>query len=129
MATELAARRATPDDLQRLRDLLAEMRRMAQKPLTRSAALRFTEIALHFHQALVEAAHNRALAAQFKALRFVLEPIYARATSNPVAKRVIASHKAVLESIAAGDAERACLMMRKRLEAVRARHLMKPVER
>lgn len=129
MATELAAQHATPEDLQRLRDLLVEMQRMVQKQLTRAAALRFTTIALHFHEALVEAGHNRALAAQFKALRFVLEPIYARATSNPVAKRVIASHKAVLESIAAGNAERACLLMRKRLEAVRARHLMKSVEK
>ena len=90
---------------------------MCLNPLTRGAALHFTEVSMRFHVALVDAAHNRALTAQFKALRSVLEPIYARHTTNAVARRVVASHKAVLDSVAAGDAERACALMRRRLRS------------
>jgi GntR family transcriptional regulator, transcriptional repressor for pyruvate dehydrogenase complex len=129
MATELAAKRATDADLRKLRDLLGELQTMSLKPLTRTAALHFTELSMRFHETLVDAAHNRALAAQFKALRFVLEPIYARRTTDAIAKRVVASHKAVLDSIAAGDAERACALMRQRLQVIRAHQLMKTVER
>jgi GntR family transcriptional regulator, transcriptional repressor for pyruvate dehydrogenase complex len=127
MAAELAAEHATPADLQALRDLIAELQRMLAKPLTGAAGRRFTEVALHFHEKLVDAAHNRALAAQFKALRFVLEPVYARRTSPAVAKRVIASQKAILDAVAAGDAARASALMRKRLESIRARQLLGPV--
>ena len=113
----------------KLRDLLGELQAMSLKPLTRSAALHFTELSMRFHETLVDAAHNRALAAQFKALRFVLEPIYARRTTDAIARRVVASHKAVLDSIAAGDAERACALMRQRLQVIRAHQLMKTVEK
>jgi DNA-binding FadR family transcriptional regulator len=127
MATELAAQRANDDDLQRLRELLDQLRALAQTPMTSAAASRFTHASMRFHEALVEASHNRALVAQFKALRFVLEPIYARRTTDEIAKRVIASHKAVLDSIAARDAERACALMRRRLQVIRAKQLIKPM--
>jgi DNA-binding FadR family transcriptional regulator len=129
MAAELAARHATADDLQRLRGLVADLQAMSQKSLTAAAALRFTTVSMDFHEALVDAAHNRALSAQFKALRSVLEPVYARHTSNAVAKRVIASHKAVIESIAAGDAERACSLMRRRLQTIRATKMIDTVKK
>jgi GntR family transcriptional regulator, transcriptional repressor for pyruvate dehydrogenase complex len=129
MATELAAKRATDADLRKLRDLLGELQAMSLKPLSRTAALHFTELSMRFHETLVDAAHNRALGAQFKALRFVLEPIYARRTTDAIAKRVVASHKAVLDSIAAGDAERACALMRQRLQVIRAHQIMKTVEK
>ncbi len=129
MATELAAKRATDADLRKLRDLLGELQAMSLKPLSRMAALHFTEVSMRFHETLVDAAHNRALGAQFKALRLVLEPIYARRTTDAIAKRVVASHKAVLDSIAAGDAERACALMRQRLQVIRAHQIMKTVEK
>ena len=56
----------------------------------------------------------------------ILEPVYARHTSNAIAKRVIASHKAVIESIEAGDAERACALMRRRLQTIRATKMIDP---
>jgi GntR family transcriptional regulator, transcriptional repressor for pyruvate dehydrogenase complex len=129
MATELAAKRAGADDLARLRAILAELQAMAQKSLTQATAQRFTEVAMQFHVALVDAAHNRALSAQFKALRSVLEPIYGRRTSNAIAKRVIAADKAVLDAVAAGDAERACSLIRRRLETIRAHQLFETVTR
>jgi GntR family transcriptional regulator, transcriptional repressor for pyruvate dehydrogenase complex len=83
---------------------------------------------MRFHQALVDAAHNRVLAAQFKALRVVLEPVYARRTTDAVARRVLASHKSVLDALVARDIERACGLMRRRLQVIRAHQLLKTVE-
>jgi GntR family transcriptional repressor for pyruvate dehydrogenase complex len=128
MATELAARRATEADRTRLRAILGELEVMAQKSLTPAAAARFSAVAMDFHAALVDAAHNRALSAQFTALRYVLEPIYARRTNNQIAKRVIAADKAVLDSVAAGDAERACTLIRRRLQTIRAHQLFETVD-
>jgi GntR family transcriptional repressor for pyruvate dehydrogenase complex len=128
MATELAAKRATVGDFERLRVILGELRSLSQKPLTKKAALNFTELSMRFHEALVDAAHNRVLAAQFKALRFVLEPIYARRTSDSVARRVLASHKSVLDALEARDVERACSVMRERLQVIRAHQLFTTVE-
>jgi GntR family transcriptional regulator, transcriptional repressor for pyruvate dehydrogenase complex len=128
MATELAAKRATESDFERLRLILGQLRSLSQKPLTKKAALNFTETSMRFHQALVDAAHNRVLAAQFQALRFVLEPIYARRTTDAVARRVLASHKSVLDALEMRDVERACSVMRRRLQVIRAHQLLKTVE-
>jgi GntR family transcriptional repressor for pyruvate dehydrogenase complex len=126
MATELACARATADDFQRLHDLLDELRALIAAPLSASATTRFNQLAMRFHGLLVEASHNRALIAQFKALSQVLEPIYARRTTDVVAKRVAASHKAVLDAVVARDAERACALLRRRLQIIRAKQLIKP---
>jgi DNA-binding FadR family transcriptional regulator len=128
MAAELAAQRATDADLGRLHGLVDELKTMSQKPLTKAAADKFTQISMVFHEALVDAAHNRALAAQFKALRVVLEPIYSRRTSDAIAKRVVTSHSDLIASLEARDAERARTLMRRRLEVVRAHQLMKAVD-
>jgi GntR family transcriptional regulator, transcriptional repressor for pyruvate dehydrogenase complex len=125
MATELAATRADASDLAKLRDLLDQLRALAQKPMTSADTSRFSHMSMRFHETLVDASHNRALVAQFKALSFVLEPVYARRTTDTIAKRVIASHKAVLEAITAHDAERACTLMRRRLQTIRAKQLIK----
>jgi DNA-binding FadR family transcriptional regulator len=127
MATELAAERADDGDLQRLRAVLDELRALTQSPMTSAAASRFTHGSMRFHEALVEASHNRALVAQFRALAVVLEPVYGRRTTDEVAKRVVASHKAVLDAIAARDAGRACALMRRRLQVIRAKQLIKPM--
>jgi DNA-binding FadR family transcriptional regulator len=126
MASELAAQRATDADIARLRGILKELQTISAKSMTVAAVMKFTTIAMDFHAALVDAAHNRALAAQFKALRYLLEPVYARYTTNPVAKRVISSHKALIDALAARDATRACALIRRRLEIIRATNLNKP---
>lgn len=128
MAAELAARRATKADLERLRALLDELQDMAQKPLNKTTTITFTDVSMRFHEALVDAAHNRALAAQFKALRIVMEPIYLRRTTDAVARRVVASHRDLVDSIERKDAEGARTLMRKRLEVIRAHQLMKAVD-
>src|SRR5262245_47379631 len=126
MAAELASKRATAGDIARLRSIIDELQAISAEP---PGSSRFTEASMRFHEALVEAAHNRALSAHFKAIRTVLEPIYARRESDAVAKRVIASHKQLVESIASKDTERATTLMRRRLEVVRAHQLLKVVDR
>lgn len=127
MATELAAKRATREDIEALHATLSELQTIASKPLTAAAAKRFTEFAMQFHVALIDAAHNRALSAQFKALHLVLEPIYARRASEVIIKRVVSTNRRVLDAVETGDAERACALVRRRLEIVRARQLVKPL--
>jgi GntR family transcriptional regulator, transcriptional repressor for pyruvate dehydrogenase complex len=128
MAARLAAKRATSADLAKLRAIIDELQLIASKPANKTSGPRFTEISIRFHEALMEASQNRALVAQFKALRSVLEPIYARRESDAVARRVIASHRQLLESIAAGDAECASMLMQRRLEVIRAHQLLKTVD-
>ena len=120
----LAAERATADDIAALRALLAELRAVVEAPGGFADIPRFTDLSLRVHQAFVEASHNRVLLAQFKALRFVLEPLHHRHTTPAVAKRVLAGHESVLAAIEAGDAEGARAHLHKRLMTVRARQLM-----
>jgi GntR family transcriptional regulator, transcriptional repressor for pyruvate dehydrogenase complex len=122
MAAELAAKRATTADLATLRNINEELQTY------KTSSVRFTEKAMRFHEALIEAAHNRALAAQFKALRSVLEPIYAQRISATIVKRVVGWNKQIIDSIAAADTARAGALMRRRLEIIRARQLMKAVD-
>ncbi len=129
MAAELAAKRATASDIETLRTILGELRTTVAKSLTPPSTLRFSKTAMQFHVALIDAAHNRALSAQFKALRLVLEPMYAQRTSDAIAKRVVATDEKVLDAIKAGDAERACSLVRRRLETIRARHLLKSMNK
>jgi GntR family transcriptional repressor for pyruvate dehydrogenase complex len=122
-AAEFAAKRATPDDLQKLRDLLDELKALSLTALLPKGASRFTTLAMQFHEALVDTAHNRALSAQFRALRLVLEPVYARGTTSAVARRVVSAHQAVYDCIETGDGERASALLRKRLETIRSNQL------
>ena len=122
-SAELAAARATAADLARLKTLFAELQALGESGLRRREEFKFTAASMRFHEAMVEAAHNRALTAQFKALRFVLEPVYATGTTNEVVGRVIASHKALLACIEKRDGEGARTHMQRRLQHIRAHHL------
>jgi len=116
-STELAAQRADENDLRALRDILKEQREQRQ------SKQHFTDLSLRFHETVVAASHNRALIAQFRALRFVLEPLYARWFNDDVTARVIASNAALLARIEARDAEGARASMHRRLQIIRARQL------
>jgi len=116
-STELAARNADAGDLRLLRDLLRQQREH------RHSKPRFTDLSFRFHEALVAASHNRALIAQFKALRYVLEPLLERRLNDDVAASVIASNTGILARIEARDAEGARALMHRRLHIVRARQI------
>jgi GntR family transcriptional regulator, transcriptional repressor for pyruvate dehydrogenase complex len=117
MAADLAARIASPEDHLRLSALLEEMVR------TRNNAAAFTDVAMQFHQAVIDASHNRVLTAQFKALRFVLQPIYARKTTIEAADRAIETDRKLLGAIMSHDADLARTLIQKRLLHIRSAHL------
>jgi GntR family transcriptional repressor for pyruvate dehydrogenase complex len=114
-AAELAAKRATPADIQRLREIVDESARQV------SAPRRFTELGTDFHLAVAEAAHNRALLAQLRALHQVLQPAFGRRTNHERAVRVVAAHRDLVSRIVAGDAAGARSAMCCHLEGVRQR--------
>jgi DNA-binding FadR family transcriptional regulator len=116
-STELAARNADENDMRMLREILRGQREHRQ------SKAQFTDLSLRFHETVVAASHNRAMIAQFKALRFVLEPLYARRLTDEVAARVIASNTALLAKIEARDADGARALMQRRLQIIRARQL------
>jgi DNA-binding FadR family transcriptional regulator len=114
-AAELAAARATPDQLAALRQALADCEAAARD------LPGFTAMSIRFHEQVVQASCNRVLLAQFRALRFVLQPLLEPNTTGEVAKRVIRSHSTLLRAIEAGDAAEASAVMRQRITEVRAR--------
>src|SRR4051812_36736574 len=64
-ACELAAEKATPDDLHKLRALLAEHERVIGDTPA------YTRSCMHFHVAVAQASHNRVLVAQLLSLQHV----------------------------------------------------------
>ena len=100
--------------------LLEEMIRV------RNNATAFTDIAMQFHQAVIDASHNRVLTAQFKALRFVLQPIYARKTTIEAADRAIAADRELLGAMTSHDPDHARTLIQKRLLHIRSAHLESP---
>ena len=122
MAADLAARHASPEDHRNLSSLLEEMVRV------RNNAVAFTEVAMQFHQAVIDASHNRVLTAQFKALRFVLQPIYARKTTLEAADRAIVADRVLLKAITFCDPDMARTLIQTRLLHIRSAHLSTVLE-
>jgi DNA-binding FadR family transcriptional regulator len=114
-AAELAAARATPEHLAALRQALAACDAAGRDLPT------FTAMSIRFHEHVVQASCNRVLLAQFRALRFVLQPLLEPNTTSEVAQRVIRSHGTLLRAIEAGNAAEAGAVMRQRIIEVRAR--------
>lgn len=112
---ELAAANATSEEIARLQDLLR--RAEAAKE---DAAL-FTELGISFHQAVADCAHNRALAAQLHALRYVMRATYAAGTKPQVTDRVLAEHQGILNVIASHDCAKARQAMFEHLNGIRNR--------
>lgn len=113
-AAELAADRATPDNLQELQAALAACKAAS------TDLHAFTATSIQFHELVVKASQNRVLLAQFRALRFVLQPLLEPNTTQEVAQRVVQSHATLLQAITARDAELAGKVMRQRIAHVRA---------
>jgi DNA-binding FadR family transcriptional regulator len=91
---------------------------------------RFAALALEVHERVVEAAHNRAMAAQFGALRGFLENAYLGVAKQPeIRARVIIAHGELVELIARRDAEGARHHMEARLSEFIARTMPAAVKR
>lgn len=112
---ELAAQNATDAEILRLRSLLSEAE------AARDDATAFTELGITFHHAVAECAHNRVLAAQLHALRYVMQSNYAKGTTPQVTSRVLADHRRIVEVIASRDGILARQTMQEHLSGIRAR--------
>ena len=113
-AAELAALSATPSEIEKMGSLIEEARSTIEN------APRSSALGLAFHLAVAEAAHNRALSTQLKALRYQMWPENDQRPTGDVAERILAAHRQILERIAAGDAAGAKQAMREHLDSVRA---------
>jgi DNA-binding FadR family transcriptional regulator len=115
-AVELAARRASPEDLVALK---AAIQGPMQPPLASDTAT----ASLDFHTALVTAAHNQALLAMFRATRALIQQAFddLHAAQPDMADAARKTHTLLYAAIAAHDGERAAALMRAHLEEFAAR--------
>ena len=116
-AAELAARRATEADLQKLRATLDHARAEA------SHGLPSIETSLAFHLSLVSAAHNRVLERALQAVRALLHRSIAqtRASRPESSVEVIALHERVYQAVASRQPLRARAEMVEHLRCSRER--------
>jgi DNA-binding FadR family transcriptional regulator len=110
----LAAKNRTDKDIQRLEDLVKEASVSKDNPA------RFTELGMTFHQVFAEASGNRALVAQFKALRHVVWPQSGARTTERGAKNALAVHFELIELIRKRDGTGARELMCNHLEEIRS---------
>lgn len=112
LTARLAAERADPDDLSRLREAISRAESHRGEPRV------YTESALDFHLVVAEASHNRALRASVRALRSVQELTFEADSSRERADGIASAHGRITEAIAAGDADAAEQAMRTHLAAL-----------
>jgi len=113
LAAERAAEHATPQDIERLEGLLEE----AEELVGDSTA--FSNSSLVFHAAIADASHSQALVMQLRSLRYVIWPPNSTKAQPKVAKRVLETHRALLEFIKNKDAAGAQEFMRDHIEHIR----------
>ena len=117
LAVELAAQKASPEDLLRLTEILDEAELLLDDPEG------FTKQSLSFHLALVESSHNRVLIAQMQAFLEVLYVSYLPWITPRIAKQVFKRHRTLVEQISQGDAQGARESIVYHLNRVRKRAL------
>ena len=116
-AADLAATHATPEDLADLESLVTEAESLAGA----NDLDGFNEAGLAFHIAVAEASQNRALAAQLKALRLLVQQTFNERTTPEVARRVCRFYRALFDQIAAGDSAAARKTVTDHLSDIRDR--------
>ena len=112
-AAEMAAADRTAADLKKLRALLEKAAGLLDDPAG------FTQSGQRFHLAVAEASGNRALVAQFKALRHIVWPRHAVRTNREIAERVLRTHAQLYEMIENSDGQGARELMCAHLESIR----------
>jgi DNA-binding FadR family transcriptional regulator len=109
----LAAERATDAQLAELHELVEQSRGSFDEPV------RFSQLAVGFHQALADVCGNRALRASLAALRATQLEHMGPPTTRPLAERVARLHESILRAITARDPDLARQRMLDHLAAVR----------
>jgi DNA-binding FadR family transcriptional regulator len=115
-AAQLAAKRASPEDLEALKAAI-------QGPLQPPLAADTASADLDFHTTLVIAAHNQALLAMFRATRAPIQQAFdaLHAQHPDMAATARKTHADLYAAIAARDADQAAHLMRTHLEEFAAR--------
>ncbi|MFJ6212077.1 FadR/GntR family transcriptional regulator [Streptomyces sp. NPDC092296] len=107
-AARLAARRHTPEDVVRMRDALAAEAAVMSAHPERSGRGATVEHDLEFHTALVEAAHNPALAEVYRYFgASVREAMRTTFGDHEMPEMTVQSHAALVDAVESGDPERA----------------------
>ncbi len=118
-AVRLAAERAREEDVAILSDTLERMARSAQRAMLSPAGEdAFDDADLAFHQQLIDATHNAALATMLAPLWRALAAARRALGARPVAfDRSIAQHRRILAAVSNGDADEAQAAMEEHLVA------------
>ena len=113
-AAELAALNRSKEHIEELQELLDEAEAVLDDPAE------FTKSGQRFHLAIVEASGNRALVAQFKALRHVIWPQGAKRAKREIAAHAFKVHQKLFAMIEEGDSDSARKLMVAHLSSIRA---------
>jgi GntR family transcriptional repressor for pyruvate dehydrogenase complex len=113
-AAELAALNRRQENIEELQELLDEAEAVLDDPAE------FTKSGQRFHLAIVEASGNRALVAQFKALRHVIWPQGAKRAKREIAAHTFKVHQKLFAMIEEGDSDSARKLMVAHLASIRA---------
>ena len=120
LAGEAIARRARPEQIAQLRDLVEAM----DAACAQGDAARFGELNAEFHAALVEASDNTRLQSIYKALVKELRVFRRRGLASDAAMRASnEEHRAIVAAIASHDAVRAAATMEHHILQGKARFL------
>jgi len=120
LAAELAAKNATPSEVEALKGWVAE----AEKLLDDLDA--FTRSSLQFHLGVAEASHNRVLHYQLVSLQHVSWPSRNRTLNRAVAKKILEAHRRLVALIEARDASGARQFMEAHVGMIRERRISEP---
>lgn len=112
IAAELAARTASAEDIERLRQVIDEARSAVDSPED------FTRHAIEFHSVVADVAGNRVLSASLMAMRGLQEPKYTAHTDRTRAVQLIRTHEQICQHIAKREPEKANAAMRRHLAKV-----------
>ena len=117
LSAELAAENATPDNIAKLRRLLAE----AETALGDLDA--FTRLSRDFHLAVAEASHNRVLVVQLISLEHVSWPRRNVTATRKLARHILDVHGKLADLIELRDAAATRALMDDHVKMIRARRV------
>ncbi|WP_075813728.1 FadR/GntR family transcriptional regulator [Corynebacterium sp. CNJ-954] len=113
-AAELAALRATEDDLWRMGQILSSSRTAAKS----GNLSELTPLSSQFHREMVHAAHNRLLDGIYKAMEPVTEHTVREGSGHEPLTSFVDEHEDILHAIRKGDGHRAFTAARNHLHGV-----------
>jgi GntR family transcriptional regulator, transcriptional repressor for pyruvate dehydrogenase complex len=115
IACELAAERATDEDVKRLKDLLHVLDAAAGAPK------QYASLAFDMHEEVMRIARNDALLAQFRGIRWIMEPVLISRATPSYVKESQEGHRTLVALIAARDAEGAWSHAHHRMQVWRSK--------